>query len=237
MRYFPDLTDAQRRRFEHLQALYGFWNARINVISRRDLNYLYERHVLHSLAIARFCTWVPGTQVVDVGTGGGFPGIPLAIYFPEVHFTLVDSVQKKIHVVQSIISELTLSNASAVAMRAEELKQRFDFVTARAVADLKQLYQWTRHLVNPQGFNSIANGWLLLKGGHLEDEIRRSRLPVIPIPLSRYFTESFFAGKFLLYVPCASDQSETPSDAHHTPERDGSAFPDGGPGRNRKIGS
>ena len=170
--YFPNLTEEQRRRFDALQALYEDWNAKINVISRKDIGNLYLHHVLHSLAIAKVIEFADDSSVMDVGTGGGFPGIPLAILYPKCHFLLVDSIGKKIRVCQAVIEALGLDNVEAVQERVEEEKSTFDFVVSRATMPMSDLVRLTRknvdkkHLINP-----LPNGWLMLKGGELEREI------------------------------------------------------------------
>ncbi|MCS6991794.1 MAG: 16S rRNA (guanine(527)-N(7))-methyltransferase RsmG [Chitinophagales bacterium] len=201
LKYFSDLSEQQRTQFRQLAPFYEYWNARINVISRADIKHFYERHVLHSLAIACFVRFRAGTCVLDAGTGGGFPGIPLAIFFPHVHFTLVDSIGKKIKVVEAAVNHLHLPNVTPVHSRVEKLKGTFDFVTTRAVAELAQIIRWTKHLVKCESENDVASGWLMLKGGNLQQEISRSPFPVTVVPLSRFFEETFFHEKYLLHVP------------------------------------
>src|ERR1700760_199144 len=176
--YFPDLTDEQQRQFEQLPELYNFWNSQINVISRKDIDELFERHVLHSLGIAKVMPFLPGEKVLDVGTGGGFPGIPLAILFPETNFYLVDSIGKKIKVVQEVAKALNLKNVRASHNRAEEVNEKFDFVVSRAVTRLKEFYPWVKGKFNRQSKNQLPNGILYLKGGDLEQEIAESGLSV-----------------------------------------------------------
>lgn len=201
-RYFPKLSADQVDKINALYGLYDHWNAQINVVSRKDIESLYERHVLHSLGIAKFISFVPGTSVLDVGTGGGFPGIPLAILFPEVEFCLVDSIGKKIKVVQAVARELKLDNVVALHSRAEQSDEKFDFVVSRAVTRLKEFYPWVQGKFKKKDINAIPNGILYLKGGDLKDEIKESRLKVESYALSDYFAEEFFETKYLLYVPC-----------------------------------
>lgn len=199
--YFKDLTEEQIAQFDQLYDLYSFWNAQINVISRKDIDELYERHILHSLGIAKFCTFKPGESVLDVGTGGGFPGIPLAILFPETSFYLVDSIGKKIKVVSEVASALGLQNVKASHLRAEQVNEKFDFVVSRAVTRLIDFYPWVKGKFNKNSKNAIANGILYLKGGDLKDEIEESRLKAELYPLSDYFTEEFFETKYVVYIP------------------------------------
>lgn len=200
LKYFPDLSPQQQQQFQQLQELYSFWNAQINVVSRKDIDLLYERHVLHSLGIAKFCSFLPGETVLDVGTGGGFPGIPLAVLFPETGFHLVDSIGKKIKVVKEVSLALQLENVKATHARAEEIDGKFDFVVSRAVARLKDFYPWVKNKFNKQSKNELKNGLLFLKGGDLQQEIAESGLNVRQFPLSDYFEEEFFETKKVLYV-------------------------------------
>ena len=170
-KYFKDLTDSQKTLFESLTGLYTDWNAKINVISRKDMEFFVEHHVLHSLAIAKFIKFTPETKIIDVGTGGGFPGIPLAILFPEVEFTLIDSIGKKIKVVNAVIESLELKNVKAMQSRSESLKGKYDFIVSRAVAPIPDFVKQTRHLINAKQQNAISNGILYLKGGDLHHEI------------------------------------------------------------------
>jgi 16S rRNA (guanine527-N7)-methyltransferase len=200
-KYFPDLTDDQIEKFDKLYELYSFWNAQINVISRKDIEELYERHILHSLGIAKFCSFKPGEKVLDVGTGGGFPGIPLAILFPETQFHLVDSIGKKIKVVVEVAAALELSNVKASHLRAEQVTDKYDFVVSRAVTRLIDFYPWIQGKFNKDAKNAIANGILYLKGGDLADEIAESKLKAELYPLSAYFNEEFFETKYVVYIP------------------------------------
>ncbi|ATP55234.1 16S rRNA (guanine(527)-N(7))-methyltransferase RsmG [Pedobacter ginsengisoli] len=200
-KYFKGLTDQQIAQFDQLYELYSFWNSQINVISRKDIDELYERHILHSLGIAKFCTFKAGERVLDVGTGGGFPGIPLAILFPQTHFHLVDSIGKKIKVVTEVASALGLKNVKASHLRAEQITDKYDFVVSRAVTRLIDFYPWVKGKFNKDSKNAIPNGILYLKGGDLKEEISESRLKAELYPLSDYFEEEFFETKFVVYIP------------------------------------
>lgn len=200
VKYFPDITPAQQEQFERLQDLYAFWNAQINVVSRKDIDLLYERHVLHSLGIAKIMAFAPGSTVLDVGTGGGFPGIPLAILFPESSFHLVDSIGKKIKVVNEVALALGLQNVKGSHLRAEDVKEKFDFVVSRAVTQLKDFYPWVKGRFNKQQKNMLPNGILYLKGGDLTQEIAESGLAVQQFYLKDYFEEDFFDTKQVIYV-------------------------------------
>jgi len=199
--YFGGLSEQQVARFDQLYDLYSFWNAQINVISRKDIDELYERHILHSLGIAKFISFTAGTKVLDVGTGGGFPGIPLAILFPDVQFHLVDSIGKKIKVVTEVAAALGLENVKASHLRAEQVTDKYDFVVSRAVTRLIDFYPWVKGKFNKESKNAIANGILYLKGGDLKEEIAESRLKVELYPLSDYFKEEFFDTKYVVYIP------------------------------------
>ena len=198
--YFPDLSDLQKEQFNKLDELYRFWNAQINVISRKDIDKLYLHHILHSLAIAKVISFLPGEKVLDVGTGGGFPGIPLAILFPETQFHLVDSIGKKIKVVNEVSRGIGLKNLVASHARAEQINDRFDFIISRAVTQLKDFYPWIRGKFNKDSKNKLKNGVLYLKGGDLNEEILQSGLKnVTRYPINDYFTEDFFDTKFVIY--------------------------------------
>ncbi len=201
LKYFPDLTSRQREQFAQLEGLYQLWNGQINVISRKDIEHLYERHVLHSLGIAKVIQFLPGTAILDVGTGGGFPGIPLAILFPEAQFHLVDSIGKKIKVVQEVAQALALTNVQAEQIRAEQLHAKYDFVVSRAVTQLAPFYGWVRNKFNKPYNHPLRNGILYLKGGEVEEEVRESRLKYKIFALSDHFSEEFFETKKVIYVP------------------------------------
>ena len=200
LKYFPNITPQQQQQFEQLPELYNFWNNQINVISRKDIDQLYERHVLHSLGIAKVMQFLSGENVLDVGTGGGFPGIPLAILFPETQFFLVDSIGKKIKVVKEVASALGLQNVKAEHLRAEQVNEKFDFVVSRAVTRLKEFYPWVKGKFSNQSKNTLANGILYLKGGDLQEEIAESGLTVQQFHLKDYFSEEFFETKQVIYV-------------------------------------
>lgn len=201
-KYFPELTVHQIQQFDQLFDLYQNWNAQINVISRKDIDLLYERHILHSLGIAKVCEFLPGSNVLDVGTGGGFPGIPLAILFPETQFLLVDAIGKKIKVVNEVAAGIGLKNLKAVHSRAEQVNQNFDFIVSRAVTQLKDFYPWVKGKFNKKSNHKLANGVLYLKGGDLTEELAASQLKNIQLfPLSVLFEEEFFETKFVVYFP------------------------------------
>ncbi|MFY0652420.1 MAG: 16S rRNA (guanine(527)-N(7))-methyltransferase RsmG [Cyclobacteriaceae bacterium] len=199
-KYFPDLTSEQVSQFSRLAPLYEDWNSKINVISRQDIDELYLRHVLHSLGIAKVIDFKDGTSILDVGTGGGFPGIPLAILFPEVSFHLVDSIGKKIKVVQNVVESLGLKNVKATHSRAESLHGKYDFVVSRAVTKLKPFYAWMKGKFNKESNNELKNGILYLKGGELEEELVESKLRYTSYDLSKFFKEEFFETKKVIYV-------------------------------------
>jgi 16S rRNA (guanine527-N7)-methyltransferase len=199
-KYFPGLTDFQKEQFEMLLPLYQDWNSKINVVSRKDIDQLYERHVLHSLGIASFVQFAPCTSVLDVGTGGGFPGIPLAIMFPETHFHLVDSIGKKIKVVEAVVAELKLENVSFEKARAEDLTDSFDFVVSRAVTSLPVFHGWVKGRIKKQNRNSIKNGIIYLKGGDFEPELENFKNKSKVYPLSSWFEEPFFETKKIVHL-------------------------------------
>jgi 16S rRNA (guanine527-N7)-methyltransferase len=199
-KYFPHLTPQQQEQFAQLAQLYTHWNQQINVISRKDVDLLYERHVLHSLGIAKVMSFLPGEKVLDVGTGGGFPGIPLAILFPQTGFHLVDSIGKKIKVVQEVAAALGLQNVEATHARAEQIPGKFNFVVSRAVTQLKDFYPWVKDKFNKKSINTLPNGILYLKGGDLEQEIAESGLAVQQYFLKDYFEEDFFETKQVVFV-------------------------------------
>jgi len=200
-KYFPALTPQQVEQYSQLQPLYKYWNERINVISRKDIENLYLHHVLHSMAIARIIAFRAGTTVMDAGTGGGFPGLPLAILFPDVRFILVDSITKKVRVVENIIQEIRLRNAEVRNIRIEGLKEKSDFVVCRAVAEIPILFGWSKKTLAPGGFNDLPNGLLALKGGELDKELRSMKQEVKVFNLNEYFSEAYFETKKLVYVP------------------------------------
>lgn len=200
LKYFPDLSSAQQQQYQQLPELYNFWNNQINVISRKDIDSLLERHVLHSLGIAKVMPFLPGETVLDVGTGGGFPGVPLAVMFPETQFYLVDSIGKKIKVVNEVAKAIGLKNVKAEHIRAEQVPGKFDFVVSRAVTQLKDFYPWVKGKFNKESKNKLSNGILYLKGGDLSQEIAESKLAVKQYYLKDYFTGEFFETKQVIYV-------------------------------------
>ncbi|NBW37389.1 MAG: 16S rRNA (guanine(527)-N(7))-methyltransferase RsmG [Cytophagia bacterium] len=201
LKYFPDLSDTQKKQFEMLFDLYSEWNEKINVISRKDIDNLYTNHVLHSLGIAKVEQFKPGAEILDVGTGGGFPGVPLAILFPEVSFHLVDSIGKKITVVKEVSTALGLQNVKAEQARAEQLKGEYDFIVSRAVTRIKEFHQWIHRKTKAKSMHERDNGILYLKGGDLEEELNELKKPYQLNDLSEYFKEEFFETKKVVYVP------------------------------------
>ncbi|WP_296623045.1 16S rRNA (guanine(527)-N(7))-methyltransferase RsmG [Marivirga sp.] len=198
-KYFPELSAQQKAQFEELGNLYAEWNEKINVISRKDIDYIYEKHILHALAIAKFQD-LSGKQILDVGTGGGFPGIPLAIMFPNAHFTLVDSIGKKIKVVKAVTQSLGIENVEAHHLRAEKTKGKFDFVVSRAVTRMKSFIHWVNQKVqsdNPEDNSGI----IALKGGDLEEEMAEIKRMYQEVSISEYFSEPFFETKKIVFVP------------------------------------
>lgn len=200
LKYFPELSSRQREQFRILLHILPDLNLKVNVISRKDIAHLEERHVLHSLAIAKKFSFNPGTRVLDVGTGGGFPGIPLAIFFPGVSFTLVDSIGKKITLVEEIVRNLELENVRLLRQRMEQLELHTDFVVSRAVTALPQLVRWTSGLIEPGCRHSFPNGLISLKGGNLEEEISAFRENLEIFSISNWFDESFFSSKMIVYL-------------------------------------
>ncbi len=201
LKYFPDLTESQREKFIALRELYEDLNEKINVISRKDIENLYERHILHSLAVAKIVKFEAGTRILDVGTGGGFPGIPLAILFPDCSFTLADSIGKKITVVQEVASGAGISNVNPMNIRAEKIKEEFDFVTARAVTDIREFYIWVKDKISKNNRNSLKNGIITLKGGDLNEEMSQLKRHYEIVEIRDFFEEEFFETKKIVYIP------------------------------------
>lgn len=201
LKYFPSLNSRQREQFAALMPLYADWNSKINVISRRDMELFYEHHVLHSLALSRVQAFKPMSSILDVGTGGGFPGIPLAILFPDCRFLLVDSIGKKIQVVQDVAEQLGLSHVEARQMRAEQVEGSFDFIVSRAVTAMPELVSWVRHRVSRINYHRLHNGILCLKGGDLTDELAPFGKRVQVYPIAAFFDEPYFETKQVVYLP------------------------------------
>jgi 16S rRNA (guanine527-N7)-methyltransferase len=208
LKYFPQITEDQQAQFLLLGDLYRHWNSRINLISRKDIDHLYEHHVLHSLYIAHLVSFVHGTKVLDAGTGGGFPGIPLAIFFPDSNFHLVDSIGKKISAVKAIAGSLGLKNVTAERNRVEKLKGMYDFIVARAVTELEQLYGWLQGRISSDHRNmpdktggGLHNGILYLKGGDTDKEIQKLKVKTKVFDIKNFFTEKFFEMKKVVYIP------------------------------------
>jgi 16S rRNA (guanine527-N7)-methyltransferase len=199
-KYFPNLTEEQQNQFIRLEELYQDWNTKINVVSRKDIDELYLRHVLHSLGIAKIQEFLPGTSVLDVGTGGGFPGIPLAILFPETRFTLVDAIGKKIKVVDEVVQGLGIMNVVTKNQRVEELKDQHDFIVSRAVAAMPTFVHWVRGRIKKKSVHQRKNGILYLKGGDLAEELKGYRTAQV-FDLTDYFSEDFFETKKIVYLP------------------------------------
>ena len=201
-KYFKDFTEKQEKQFIALEDLYTLWNAQINLISRKDIEQLYPKHILHSLAIAAVADFSEGTRVIDIGTGGGFPGIPLAIFYPEVEFVLCDSINKKLNVVRAIKEDLGLDNVEVVWKRAEEIKQKnsFDFAVSRAVASLGKLWEWSAPLIRKGTNNELDNGLICLKGGDLHQEISESQTRPMMWEIEDLFQEEIFKDKYVIYV-------------------------------------
>ncbi|HZJ80494.1 MAG TPA: 16S rRNA (guanine(527)-N(7))-methyltransferase RsmG [Dysgonamonadaceae bacterium] len=199
--YFPSLTGNQVNQFEALFDLYSEWNEKINVISRKDIQNLYLHHVLHSLAIAKFVNFAPHSRVLDVGTGGGFPGIPLAIFFPEQEFVMIDSIGKKIKVVNEVAQAISLTNVEATHRRVQDEKRKYDFVVSRAVMSISELVKLVRKNISPTHNNALNNGLICLKGGDLADELKPFKNIAESFPLTDYFSEPFFETKKLVYLP------------------------------------
>jgi 16S rRNA (guanine527-N7)-methyltransferase len=200
-KYFPELTESQNLKLIALKGIYDRWNSMINVISRKDMDYFYIHHVLHSLAIAKIISFNPGTKILDVGTGGGFPGIPLSILFPDSEFTLLDSIEKKIKVVSAVREELGLENVIPVRSRVEEEKNRFHFVVSRAVTSFPEFVKMTRKNIYTASNNKLANGILYLKGGDLSEELSKFGIKAEVWEISRFFDDPFFETKKIVYLP------------------------------------
>ncbi|WP_194777041.1 16S rRNA (guanine(527)-N(7))-methyltransferase RsmG [Pararhodonellum marinum] len=201
LKYFPELTEEQQVKFARLKPLYQDWNEKINVISRKDIDSFYEHHVLHALGIAKVMSFQPGSKVLDIGTGGGFPGIPLAILFPDTHFHLVDSIGKKITVVKDVAKQLKLSNVEAQQVRAEQLVRKYDFVISRAVTRFENFYPWVKGKFRKEDFNEFLNGMFLLKGGDIDEEMEALPIAYVSYHLEDYFEEEYFKTKKVVYVP------------------------------------
>jgi 16S rRNA (guanine527-N7)-methyltransferase len=200
LKYFPDLSERQKNQFKQLQSIYENWNGQINLISRKDINELYTRHILHSLGIAKVIQFKPKTSIMDVGTGGGFPGIPLAILFPESNFYLVDTIGKKIKVVNAIADFLKLDNVEGVQKRAENVKFEFDFIVSRAVTYLPKFNEWIKGKFSNNSFNELPNGLLYLKGGDLKDELDAAGKKYQSFDLNNFFLDDFFETKKVIYL-------------------------------------
>lgn len=198
-RYFPELSEEQREMIAALGALYAEWNAKVNVVSRRDIDNLYERHVLHSLAIAKFLTPAEGSRIMDLGTGGGFPGIPLAIVWPQARLHLIDRIGKKIRVATNIAERIGLTNVTLQHGDSGEYHEKVDFVVSRAVMRLDELAKISRRNISNRNVNAIPNGLICLKGGEMEPEMGASRMPIVEVPVTDYFTEDFFMTKKIVY--------------------------------------
>jgi 16S rRNA (guanine527-N7)-methyltransferase len=200
-KYFPNLQPSQIEKFALLEELYHYWNQRINLISRKDIDNLYLHHVLHSLSIVKVINFEPLTRILDVGTGGGFPGIPLSIFFPGANFHLVDSIGKKIKVVEEIITSLDLKNVTCEQTRVEELKNRYDFIISRAVTTFPEFVSWIQGKINKTSRHKIHNGIFYLKGGDIDDDLKTFRNTATIFDISDYFEEEFFATKKIIYLP------------------------------------
>ena len=201
LNYFPDLSQIQRTQIQELAKLYKYWNAQINVISRKDIENIMIHHVLHSMSIAKVINFMRGTRIMDIGTGGGFPGIPLAIMFPHCHFTLVDSIGKKTIVAQEVATALNLTNVTILKSRAEELSETFDFIVSRAVAPIPQLLTWSNKNIRQGGANSLPNGMIFLKGGDITEEIKPYRKYCTKWSIQNFFEEEYFNEKYIVFIP------------------------------------
>ncbi len=201
LNYFPELSQTQREKIQELDKLYRHWNAQINVISRKDIDNIMVHHVLHSLSIGKIINFMKGTRIMDIGTGGGFPGIPLAIMFPQCEFTLVDSVGKKTIVAQEVANALGLTNVTVLKTRAEDFPEKFDFVVSRAVAPIPQLINWTKKNVKLGGANSLPNGMIFLKGGDISEELKPYRKHCEKWNIRNLFEEEYFEEKYIVFIP------------------------------------
>lgn len=199
-KYFTSLSDVQKSQFSQLQQLYTDWNEKVNVISRKDIDNLYTNHVLHSLAIAKIISFVDGTRLLDVGTGGGFPGIPLAILFPKCQFHLIDSIGKKITVANAVTEALGLTNVKCEQIRVEQIKDKYDFVVSRAVTRFDSFYNMTRKCVSPGGCNQLPNGIIYLKGGDFDEELKSINRKITIYNIADFFEESFFETKKIIHL-------------------------------------
>ena len=202
LKYFPHLSEEQQRQYAALYDLYSDWNSKINVISRKDIDNLYEHHILHSLAIAKFIGFKAGTHILDFGTGGGFPGIPLAIMFPEVNFKLIDGTGKKIKVATEIAKAIGLKNVVAEHLRGEDEREKYDFIVSRAVMQLSDMIRLMRKNISRTQHNALPNGFITLKGGDLTEETKPYKNIANVLPLSEWFEEGWFKGKNIIYIPC-----------------------------------
>ena len=202
LKYFPHLSEEQQRQYAALYDLYSDWNSKINVISRKDIDNLYEHHILHSLAIAKFIGFKAGTNILDFGTGGGFPGIPLAIMFPEVNFKLIDGTGKKIKVATEIAKAIGLKNVVAEHLRGEDEREKYDFIVSRAVMQLSDMIRLMRKDISRTQHNALPNGFITLKGGDLTEETKPYKNIANVLPLSEWFEEDWFKGKNIIYIPC-----------------------------------
>ena len=198
--HFPNLSDDQKNKFLELEKIYKFWNAKINVISRKDIDNIYLHHILHSLSIAKFIEFKKGTSILDLGTGGGFPGVPLSIFFPECNFNLVDGVKKKVDVVNAVSKDLNLKNITTYESRAEDLNLKYDFLVSRAVAKIPKLLKWSKNCCKLDSKNSIKNGIIALKGGDLNEELKSVPFKTI-IKLNEIFDYEYFQQKQIVYIP------------------------------------
>lgn len=200
-RYFPEVDEEKLEKFKLLRDLYIEWNSKINVISRKDIDSIYIKHILHSLAIAKFTNFKPGTNILDVGTGGGFPGVPLSIMFPECNFHLIDSIGKKIQVVKGVISSAGIKNAFAEQVRAENVPDKYHFIVSRAVTALPNFLPWVNNKIDNENFNALPNGFIFLKGGDLTEELGKMAKVATVVDLQNYFKEEFFETKKIVYLP------------------------------------